>query len=320
VSAAPAPQLAVIGEAIIDLIDEGESPYAAHAGGGPLNIAVGLARLGRPTAYLGRLSRDPLGTVLRAHARRSHVDLSLAVTAPEPSTIALVQLDAGAATYQFGVENTADFQWADAELAALPASIRALHFGSLASWIAPGNGAIDRLAQRMKAAGGVLVSYDPNVRPALQPDRAAARAQVEQSAASAHLIKASEDDLVWLYGEHGDPTPAAVAARWLAAGVTLVVITRGADGAIAFRTGQAPIVQPVHPAPVVDTVGAGDSFMSGVLEGLAEHDRLDPERLRATPTEELVQILARAARISAITCSRAGANPPWADELAAFPA
>lgn len=306
------PEFVVIGEALIDLIDEGGSPYTAHAGGGPLNIAIGLSRLGRHTALLGRLSRDPLGTVLRDHARRSDVDLSLTVDAPEPSTIALVHLEEGIARYQFGVDGTADFQWTEPELDVLPPGVRAVQFGSLASWLPPGDAAISRFVRRLHDDGNVLVSYDPNVRPALQQDRDAAREQVERAVAAAHVVKASADDLDWIYP---GGTIAEAAESWLGLGPSLVVITRGEKGSVAFSADGPPLEQPVHPAPVVDTVGAGDAFSSGLLDGLARRDLLDPARLHAARRDALAAALSEAAIVAAITCSRAGAQPPWANEL-----
>ena len=301
--------IAVIGEALIDLAEAGDDdPRLAHPGGGPYNIAIGLARLGQPTSFVGRISRDPLGIVLRRHAQRSGVDLSLSVDAAEPSTVALVELDdAGVAQYRFGVDGTADFAWTDAELARIPDDIAAVHFGSLASWLPPGDAAIARRVGALRAAG-VLVSYDPNVRPHLQPDAAAARAQVERTIPLAHLVKTSEDDLAWL--RPGEPVD-SVAARWLALGPSAVVVTRGADGATAYTAAGARS-RPAPPVRVVDTVGAGDAFMSGLLDALARRDLLAADGIAGAPWDELLD---DAVLVAAITCSRAGANPPRRAEL-----
>ena len=261
-----APRFAVIGEALIDLVDPGDDTACrAHPGGGPFNVSVGLARLGRPTAFVGRISRDPLGTVLRNHAMRSGVDLDFAVSSRAPSTIALLDLKAGVARYEFAVDGTVDFQWSAAELDHLPASVEILHYGSLASWLPPGADVIERRIAEVHAAGKVIVSYDPNVRPQLQPDPAAARKDVERALRTAHLVKASAEDLDYLYdGEPAEP----VARRWLAAGPTLVIVTNGGDGSTAFVEGATPLQRPVYPAPMVDTVGAGDAFTSGLLDAL----------------------------------------------------
>ena len=221
--------IAVLGEALIDLVETGDDdPRLARPGGSPYNVAIGLARLGQPAAFVGRLSRDPLGTVLRRHAERSGVDLSLAVDAPEATTIALVELADGVANYRFGVEGTADFRWSDAELAAVQDRLAALHFGSLASWLPPGDAAVARLVAARRER--TLVSFDPNVRPHLQPDGAAARRRIEQLVPLAHVVKTSDEDLAHLYPGRD---PDDVARAWLELGPGLVVVTRGGDGALA---------------------------------------------------------------------------------------
>jgi fructokinase len=304
--------IAVIGEALIDLAEAGDDePLLARPGGSPYNVAIGLARLGQPTYFVGRLSNDPLGRVLRNHAQRSGVDLSACRDVVAPSTVALVELDsAGAAQYRFGVEGTADFGWTDAELAALPAGLTAVHFGSLASWLPPGDAAIARRIVAARAAGAAI-SYDPNVRPHLQPDSAAAREQIERTIPLAHLVKASEEDIAWL--RPGEPV-ADVAAEWLALGPSAVVVTHGADGATAFTAGRA-VTRPPIPVRLVDTVGAGDAFMSGLLDALARSDRLSPAGIAGAAFGELLD---QAGLVAAITCSRPGANPPRRADLASF--
>ncbi len=231
----PVRTIAVVGEALIDLVETADDePRLARPGGSPYNVAIGLARLGQRARFAGRISRDPLGLVLRNHALRSGVDLALCVEAYEPSTVALVELaDDGGARYRFGVDGTADFRWTDAELATLPDTLDALHFGSLASWLAPGDAAIERRVTASRRHG-TTISYDPNVRPHLQPDPATARAQVERALALAHLVKASAEDLEYLYP--GRP-PAEVARHWLRLGPDLVVLTRGGDGVRAVGAG-----------------------------------------------------------------------------------
>jgi fructokinase len=308
--------IAVIGETLIDLVEAGDDePRLARPGGSPYNVAVGLARLGQPTAFVGRFSHDPLGTVLRNHALRSDVDLSLSVTAHEPSTIALVQLAPdGSADYEFGVDGTADFRWTAAELAAVPTDVAGVHFGSLASWLAPGDAAIAARVASLRAAG-VAISYDPNVRPHLQPDRAAARARVEAAVGVAHLVKTSDEDLAYLYP--GEPVE-SVARQWLAGpdGPSVVVVTRGAAGVGAVTSRGVLDRRPV-PCDVVDTVGAGDAFTAGLLDALAVRRSLTPDALAVLgdDPDTLAEVLDHAGTVAAITCSRAGANPPRRHEL-----
>ncbi len=312
VAADSPPGFVVVGEALIDLVPADDGAYLARPGGSPLNVAVGLARLGQPTALAGRLSGDPFGTVLRQHLARADVDLRYVLAAQEATTIALVEMSGGQARYQFSADG-ADFQWTRDELAFLPAGARAVHFGSLASWLPPGAAAIADAISRIRASGTVLVSYDPNVRPALQPDAAAARGQVERSVATAHVVKASSEDLDWLYGP-GDR--AGVAARWLELGADLVVVTAGPDGATGWTRQGVAVSRPAYPVVIADTVGAGDAFTSGLLDALARAGRLDPGALAAglgAPT--VARVLDQASLVAALTCARPGANPPWRAEV-----
>jgi fructokinase len=307
--------IAIVGEALIDLVDPGDdSPALAHPGGSPLNVAVGLARLGQSARFVGRFSHDPFGTVLRDHAQRSGVDVDSAVTDNRPSTIALVHLRDGIADYEFFVDGTADFAWTEAELAACVGDPTFLHFGSLASWLPPGDTAIARFVADRHVRGDALISYDPNVRPRLQPDPAAARAAVEAALPNAHLVKASADDLRWLYG---DESETEIARSWLALGPMLLVVTHGGDGSRAHVADAAAVHRPAPALPVVDTVGAGDAFMSGLLDGLIRTGATTPGGLGevVADRDRLAAVLDRAALIAAITCSRAGANPPRLAEL-----
>lgn len=306
--------IAVIGEALIDVVESGDDePRLARPGGSPYNVALGLARLEAPARFVGRLSGDPLGTILRRHAERSRVDLSLCVDAAEPTTVALVELDAtGAAQYQFGVDGTADFRWTAGELARIPDDVQAVHFGSLASWLPPGDAVIAARVAELRAAG-VTVTYDPNVRPHLQPDGGAARRQIESALPLVDVVKTSEEDLAHLHpGEAAED----VARGWLTLGPRVVVVTRGGDGSLAV-TPSGTIARPPRPVDVVDTVGAGDAFMSGLLDALHRGGRLSRDALDTVPWAE---VLDAAALVAALTCARAGANPPRRDELDRLPA
>jgi fructokinase len=308
---------AVIGETVIDLVDPGDgSACIAHQGGSPLNVAIGLARLENRTAFFGRMSRDPLGTVLCRHLERSGVETDYVIRGAEPSTIALVELSGGQARYEFSVLGTADFEWSAGEIAVLPAGAPAVHFGSLTSWQPPGDEVVNQRMAELRAAGSVLISYDPNARPTLQGDAASARAKVARSSPLAHVIKASSDDIDYLYpGQE----LASVVEGWLGEGAALVVITSGADGAAGWVPGQAPVKRPAFPARVVDTVGAGDAFMSGLLDGLGRRGLATPEAVSALADPSvLAGILDQAGAGAAITCSRAGANPPTRAEVDTF--
>lgn len=311
--------VAVAGEVITDMVPAGEDGvFRAAPGGSPANVAVGLARLDVHTRMLVRLSQDVLGVRLRAHLDRNGVDLSHAVAAPESSSLAIVALQAdGSAAYDFRVDGTSDWQWTDDELVAALDGVVALHVGSLAVTTAPGGAVLRRLAAR--AHGTVTVTYDPNVRRLLMGTPAEVLEVVHEVLVVADVVKASDEDAAFL--EPG-MTPVQVAEAWLAFGPALVVVTRGGDGAVAIGASSGPVDRPGVTVDVVDTVGAGDSFMSAMLAGLARRDLLGAHRfdaLRGLTADEVALLLDEAIAASAITCSRAGADPPRVSELS-FPA
>ena len=306
----------VLGELVADIAPEirnGRDGLAlrAHAGGSPANVAVGLARLGVPTAFAGRFSRVGLGPFLRAHLERSGVDLTPSVDAAEPATLAIVSFEAsGSAAYEFYVEGTADWRWSPPELPR-NAGCSAIHTGSIAIGIEPGADAIAEWVAT-QSARGAFVSLDPNVRPALVLGRPGYLERLEALVDCANLVKASDDDLAAL---HPGVAPLDTAARWAARGPELVVVTHGAQGSTAIRAGAAPVHAPAVPVEIVDTIGAGDSFAAGLLAYLAEHDRLRAGGCVSLTDAELADALAFAGRVAAIACSRAGADPPRRSEL-----
>jgi fructokinase len=285
---------------------------SAHFGGSPANVAVGLARLDISTGFAGRLAAGGFGPWLRGHLERNGVDLSYAVDAAEPATLALVSLDeAGRASYTFYGPETADWQWHPDELPP-PESLDAavVHTGSLATLLDPGASVVRRWVAAIRQGGRTLISIDPNVRPALVQDRADFAQALDDLVAQAHVVKVSEEDLAFLPG-----SSEATAERWLASGCDLVVITRGGDGASALHRGGARVDVPAPVVEVADTVGAGDSFTAGLLGYLADHDLLQPAAVAELSAEHLADALSWATRVSAITCTRPGANPPFRAEL-----
>jgi fructokinase len=196
----------------------------------------------------------------------------------------------------------------------LPVETRCLHTGSLATVIPPGDKAVIDLVRRERERGRVTVSYDPNVRPLLLGERVRARAGIEEVVALSDVVKVSDEDLRWLYPEDADEV---VARRWLASGPSLVVVTRGGDGVFA-TTSSLDVHREAAPIDLVDTVGAGDSFTSGLLDGLGRAELIGGERreaLRNVDEATLISILDRATVVAGITCSRPGADPPTRDEV-----
>ncbi|CAM5320605.1 carbohydrate kinase family protein [Streptomyces aurantiogriseus] len=306
----------VLGECVADAFTDpgqsgsGELALRALPGGGPANTAVALARLGTPTRFLGRFSSDVFGTLFRARLSDSGVDLTGSVTAPEPSTLAVADLDeTGQATYTFYADSAADWQWTDEELAATGLDDAAcLHTGSLALIRQPGGSRIeDHLAH---AREHVTVSIDPNVRPLLVPT-SAYRERLPRWCALADILRLSEDDLALLLP---GASPEEACDTWHAAGVRLVVITLGGRGALASLDGTRVTV-PAPAVDVVDTIGAGDSFTAGLLHRLAAFGHLGG-RLDVLTLEDVTNACMFAARVAALTCSVTGANPPRADKTA----
>jgi fructokinase len=310
--------ITVIGEALIDLVPaERDGLYEAAPGGSPANVAIGLARLGVPVRFGARLADDGFGRRLRAHLAANCVDLSVAIRAHEPTSLAVVQVDEeGRVEYDFRVHATADWQWTDAELAGMPLDgVVAVHTGSLAAALVPGAEPIERLVRCSKASA--TISYDPNCRPALMGPRAEVADRVHRLVSLADVVKVSAEDLAWL--APGRP-PAEVAATWLRYGPALVVVTLGADGALASTRMSPGLFRPGRRVDVVDTVGAGDAFVSALLAALHQHDLLGAHRRAALQNigqQQLAAILDEAVLASAITCTRRGADPPTHAELLA---
>lgn len=307
----------VLGEALVDLVQTaGSSTYVARPGGGPLNVAVGLRRLGHPTQLMARLSTRPLGEVVGRHIDSNDLMVDGSVDTDQPATLAFASLDqSGRASYDFYVDGTADWGWTDAELATVPSDTAVLHTGSLATAIEPGAEAVLRLVQRLHAAGNVVVSFDPNVRPDLFGPRAAAARRVERFVAAAHIVKASDEDLSRLYPQRavGD-----VLAEWSASGPHLVVVTRGSDGCTARTVAGGEVSLPGVEVDVEDTIGAGDAFTSGLLAGLADTGCLQPALLATLQDADLQSALRQALVVSALTCERVGADPPTRSQHAAY--
>ena len=295
------PHAVVAGEALVDIVVPTAGQREQAPGGSPLNVAVGLARLGIDTLLVTELGDDHNGRLVEHHVRGSGVRLHPDAVRPGRATsTATARLDAtGAATYAF------DLRW-ELGRVDLPPESDALHVGSVGALLRPGRDAVLDLVESA-ARRGALVSYDPNARPALTPDAAQAWLDVQEVAASADLVKMSDEDLTFLAAGR---TPEEVAGRLLAQRTRLFVVTHGGGGAVAFTRG-CSVAAPSGHVGVVDTVGAGDSFMAALVAVALEHGLEDLSERR------LSAYLAAAHQVGAITVSRRGADPPRRDELPA---
>ncbi|MEV6484262.1 carbohydrate kinase [Streptomyces sp. NPDC051576] len=299
--------IVVAGEALIDLVPQGPGALAAlkpALGGGPYNTAIALGRLGSPTAFSSRVSYDAFGEALLAGLRQADVDVLDVQRGPEPTTLAVATLDAnGSATYSFYVDGTADRLFSMP--AALPAETEAVSFGTCSLVLEPGASAYEEL-MRSASARGVFTLLDPNIRAGLIPDADAYRERFRSWLPCVSLLKLSEEDALWLGG-----TPREL----LDAGPSAVVITQGGDGLAAFTRDGTVYPVPGEKVDVVDTIGAGDTVNAALLHGLSTRGALSAEGMAGLGREGWVELLRFAARAAAITCSRAGAEPPYASEL-----
>lgn len=297
----------VVGEALIDIVVRDGSEPVEHVGGSPANVAIGLARLGHPTRLATWIGTDPRGERIAALAAAEGVELAAGSTAADRTPTAAAQLDAaGAASYEFDITWQLD--------PGLPLGDAGhLHTGSIAATLAPGGDAVLALVRRARA--GVTVSYDPNARPSLMGGPDAVRGKVEALVAASDVVKASDEDVAWLYPGQ---TKLDVLRAWAALGPRVCALTRGGRDALILVGGVVHEVA-VPAAPVVDTVGAGDSFMAGLLSGLLDAGLLGSaaarDRLAAAGWDQVGPAVERALSCAAITVSRPGANPPTRAEL-----
>jgi fructokinase len=305
-------RVTVVGEAVLDRVHAPDGTITDVPGGSPANVALALHRAGIHADLRARFSRDAAGRVLRDHLHSQGVDLTASVDTDDPALIVdAVIASSGSPTYTFHLEGAADFRWTHEELTTpLPDGTRILHTGSLAATMQPGC----KVLQEWASIQQVPISYDVNVRPGAWRDDAdrQATARVAQGWIEiASVIKASDEDIEHL-------APGTTWKEWVqdhGAG-RLIVITRGGEGAVVIR--DRHIVAQVSPAPVtvVDTVGAGDTFMSWLLAALANDDAVASGDFAAVDDSVLEQAARVAVHAAAITCTRRGCDPPRRDEVA----
>ncbi len=302
------------GEALIDMLPRtstlGEAAFAPYAGGAVFNTAIALGRLGAPSAFFSGVSNDMLGEILADSLTASNVDTRYLARSDRPTTVAFVKLVNGQATYAFYDEATAGRMLSTADLPVLPASVSTLFLGGISLVNDPA--ASTYAALQARECGSRVTMIDPNIRPGFIAGKEVAyRTRIDAMVARADIVKLSDEDLHWLEGA-GDLT--ALARTIIAKGPKVVFITEGAKGARAVTATQDRFVA-AQRVTVVDTVGAGDTFNAGVLAALHQAGALTKAGVAGLSDATLDAALSLGTRAAAVTVSRAGANPPWANEL-----
>lgn len=304
------PHILAIGEALIDVVITHEQPDfpVEIPGGSPANVALTLGRLDRPVALATWIGLDERGRLIDFHMYDSSVHVTGASRGASHTSTALARLDEnGTASYTF------DLEWAPAPPITVPPTAQIIEAGSISAIIEPGASAVlDALTRGREHA---LVCFDPNARPSIMGEPSAALASLERFIALADVVKVSDEDIDWLTG---GASIDEVAERWLGMGVSLVVVTRGKHGSEVATASGLRFTKTPGDVEVVDTVGAGDSFMGGMIDamwGMGLRGADAREALRSLPEEQVRAIIDRASAVSDVTVSRKGANPPWAHEL-----
>lgn len=289
----------VIGEALIDIIAGQHT--SEHVGGSPLNVAVGLAKLGRDIDFLTHIGDDARGKTITEYVKSAGVQLVPGSTgaARTPTAVARIAPD-GSARYEF------DLDWQLSGTPPVPPPLF-VHTGSIAAVREPGCLAVVALLDAYRVSA--TVTLDPNIRPSLIVDRDQARERIERLVERSDVVKVSDEDLRWLNPAH---SPQHTALTWLASGPAIVALTMGARGAVAFcAAGEAAVA--ATPVQIADTVGAGDAFLVGLLDALWELDLLGAGRradLHKIGLDALTSALEAASRCAALTVARAGADLP----------
>lgn len=296
----------VIGEALVDIVKRGGAITSEHVGGSPLNVALGLARLGRDVDFLTHIADDPHGRRIAEYAKAVGVDLVSGSMSAKRTPTAQVTLKNGSPSYTF------DLEW---QLSGTPEVGPPLvaHTGSIATVLEPGCRAVAALLDAYHLSA--TITFDPNMRPALITDDDAARGRIERLVEHADIVKVSDEDLRWIDKRS---SPEKIARAWLAMGPSIVAVTVGSEGAFALCAAGMVRV-PAHSVEVVDTVGAGDAFMAGLIDALWDQGLLGADKrreLRAISCDVLEDAVVRASRAAAWTVARAGADLPDRNALA----
>lgn len=303
------------GEALIDMIpitdlENGQS-LKPHAGGAVFNTAIALGRLGVQAQFLSGVSTDLFGKILLGELHNSNVVTDLVIRSDRPTTLAFVELNNGQASYVFYDENTAGRMLDPQDLPTVPEATQALYFGGISLINEPA--ADFYLALALRESKKRVIVADPNMRANFITNEARYRARLVQLIGCVDILKVSDEDLDWIVP--GPLTQIEKVNALCEKGPTVVVLTRGSEGASALFGDDMVVDVPVPKVTVADTVGAGDTFNAGFLASLSENGLLEKKTLQGISKPEMKRALEYGAKVAAITVSRPGANPPWKNEM-----
>lgn len=309
------PSVLVIGEALVDVVHGINGEIKNIPGGSPANTAVALARLGTKTYMKARTSTDKFGTEIRNYLTNQNVNLDYSLVVKSPSSVvnALIQKD-GSAKYEANLRGAADYGWTFEELdQVIDPDIQIVQLGSLTSYIEPGATNVEKWFSKLRQSNKYLLTFDPNIRHPLDGENEVdVRSRAKKLASLSHVVKASDEDLNWIFSNNN---PQDSAINVIESGASLVVVTLGKKGAFAVNKKLEIVEVKANEIAVIDTIGAGDTFAAALITQLLENSLINKNALDNLSSDDLTEILTNCSAASAITCSRQGANPPHRHEV-----
>ena len=309
------PSVLVIGEALVDVVHGINGEIKNIPGGSPANTAVALARLGTKTYMKARTSSDQFGTEIRNYLTNQNVNLDFSLVVDSPSSVidAFIQKD-GSAKYEANLNGAADYGWTFAELdQAIDSDIQIVQLGSLTSYVEPGATNVEKWFAQLRQSNKYLLTFDPNIRHPLDgQNEKDVRNRAKKLASLSHVVKASDEDLNWIFSNNN---PKDSAINIIKSGASLVFVTLGKKGAFVVNKKLEIIEVPAKEIEVIDTIGAGDTFAAALITQLLENSWINENALEKLNGTDLTGVLTNCALAATITCSRQGANPPHRHEV-----
>jgi len=310
------PSVLVIGEALIDVVHGINGEIRNIPGGSQANTAVALARLGTKTYMKARTSSDQFGTEIRKYLTNQDVNLDYSLVADSPSSVinAFIQKD-GSAKYEANLKGAADYGWTFEELnQVIDPDIQIVQLGSLTSYVEPGATYVEKWFMQLRQSSKYLLTFDPNIRHPLDGEmEEEVRNRAKKLASLSHVVKASDEDLNWIFSSNNSQDSAI---KLIESGASLVIVTLGKKGAFAVNKKLQFVEVSAKEVAVMDSIGAGDTFAAALITQLLEKTWINESALEKLSSADLTEILNNCSMAAAITCSRQGANPPHRHEVA----